>query len=60
MDQAHHFGTLGSAAAAAGSGSAGDDFREGLDGTERERKEVLSVNNQSTYIHLFSLYPRAG
>ncbi|TDL29469.1 GINS complex, Psf3 component, partial [Rickenella mellea] len=38
MDQAHHFGSLGSSAAGVvgGSGNAGEDFREGLDATERE------------------------
>lgn len=38
MDQAHHFGALGASAGGApgGSGHAGEDFREGLDGTERE------------------------
>ncbi|EJD01215.1 GINS complex, Psf3 component [Fomitiporia mediterranea MF3/22] len=37
MDQAHHFGALGAAnSGGAGQGQAGEDFREGLDGTERE------------------------
>lgn len=35
MDQAQHFG---GAADAGGTGSGGEDFREGLDLTERERK----------------------
>ncbi|KAH8118327.1 GINS complex, Psf3 component [Phellopilus nigrolimitatus] len=36
MDQAQHFGALGASAGGAGHGQAGEDFREGLDGTERE------------------------
>ena len=36
MDQAQHFGALGASAGGAGQGQAGEDFREGLDGTERE------------------------
>lgn len=38
MDQAQHFGALGASAGGAGHGQAGEDFREGLDGTERERE----------------------
>ena len=38
MDQAQHFGALGASAGGAGHGQAGEDFREGLDGTERECK----------------------
>ena len=38
MDQAQHFGALGANAGGAGQGQAGEDFREGLDGLERERK----------------------
>ena len=36
MDQAQHFGALGASAGGAGQGQAGEDFREGLDGSERE------------------------
>ncbi len=36
MDQAQHFGALGNHAGGAGDGLKGEDFREGLDGTERE------------------------
>ena len=35
MDQAQHFGALNPASAGSSSGQAGEDFREGLDGTER-------------------------
>ena len=38
MDQAQHFGALGATAGGMGRGQAGEEFREGLDGTERERK----------------------
>lgn len=37
MDQAQHFGALGAGAGGVGQGQAGEDFREGLDATERER-----------------------
>lgn len=40
MDQAYHFGALGANAGGAGQGQAGEDFREGLDGTERECKGI--------------------
>lgn len=36
MDQAQHFGALSASAAGAQVGNAGEEFREGLDGTERE------------------------
>ena len=38
MDQAQHFGALNAAAGGASGGQSGEDFREGLDGTERARK----------------------
>lgn len=39
MDQAQNFGgAAGSMGGAIGSGDVGDDFREGLEGVERERK----------------------
>ena len=38
MDQAQHFGALGSTASGAASSQTGEDFREGLDATERERQ----------------------
>lgn len=42
MDQAHHFGALGASAGGSGRGQAGEDFREGLDGTERECTSLAS------------------
>lgn len=41
MDQAQHFGGLGGHATGGGNGMSGEDFREGLDGTERECEFTL-------------------
>lgn len=46
MDQAQHFGALGNHGGGAGDGQKGEDFREGLDGTERERERVLPISSE--------------
>ena len=53
MDQAQHFGALGAAAggSSSSSGQTGEDFREGLDETERERMFLSSLSEFETDIN---------
>lgn len=41
VDQAQHFASITTATAGAGSADPSSAFREGLDGTERERKYLM-------------------
>lgn len=54
MDQAQHFGALGASAGGAGQGQAGEDFREGLDATERERE--LQTRSLACFIALNGIH----
>ncbi|KLO18081.1 GINS complex, Psf3 component [Schizopora paradoxa] len=48
MDQAQHFGALGNHAGGGGDGQKGEDFREGLDGTERELFALAQASAKRT------------
>ena len=58
MDQAQHFGALGVGAGGSGGGQAGEGFREGLDGTERESESpfpLLACASHEVPLPVFSL-----
>lgn len=44
IDQAQHFAALGSSGAGGSTGDSAQSFREGLDGTEREREHLARIH----------------